>query len=63
MGRFKKKEAYCKSYYIAREEKESDVNIATCLVSDAYDNKFDQAFLVTNNSDLLGPVRLVLSLP
>lgn len=62
MGQFKKKDAYCKNCkttYTAREEKESDVNIATYLISDAYDDKFDQAFLVTNDSDLLGPVRLV----
>lgn len=43
----------------AREEKESDVNIAMHLVSDAHEGIFDQAFLVTNDSDLLGPVRLV----
>ena len=62
MGQFKKKDAYCKNCkttYLAREEKESDVNIATYLISDAYEDKFDQAFLITNDSDLLGPVRLV----
>jgi len=62
LGQFKKKDAYCKNCkttYQAREEKESDVNIATHLVSDAYENNFDQAFLITNDSDLLGPIRLV----
>ncbi|MDX2201713.1 MAG: NYN domain-containing protein [Hyphomicrobiaceae bacterium] len=62
LGQFKPKDAYCKicrSTYKAREEKESDVNIAMHLVSDAHENLFDQAFLVTNDSDLLGPVRLV----
>lgn len=39
----------------------SDVNITTYLLSDAYGNKFDEAFLVANDSDLLGPVRLVRS--
>jgi len=29
------------------------------LVSDAYEDRFDQAFLVTNDSDLLGPIRLI----
>lgn len=61
MGQFKKKDCYCKncrSTYSAREEKESDVNIATHLISDAYEDKLDQAFLVTNDSDLLGPIRL-----
>jgi uncharacterized LabA/DUF88 family protein len=62
LGRFKKKEAYCKicgSTYKAREEKESDVNIATHLVGDAHNHIYDHAFLVTNDSDLLGPVRHV----
>lgn len=64
-GQFKSKDCYCKickGTYRAREEKESDVNIAMHLVSDAHLNLFDQAFLVTNDSDLLGPVRLVRSL-
>ncbi len=62
MGRFKEKDAYCKNChttYKAREEKESDVNIATHFVSDAYENNFDQAFIVSNDSDLLGPIRFV----
>jgi uncharacterized LabA/DUF88 family protein len=62
MGRFKEKDAYCKncrSTYKAREEKESDVNIATHLVGDAYEGRYDHAFLVTNDSDLLGPLRWV----
>ena len=62
LGRFKEKDAYCKSCkstYMAREEKESDVNIATHMVSDAYEDKFDQAFLVTNDSDLIGPMRFL----
>jgi uncharacterized LabA/DUF88 family protein len=62
LGRFKLKDAYCKickGTYRARAEKESDVNIAMHLVSDAHEGVFDQAFLVTNDSDLLGPVRMV----
>ena len=41
------------------EEKGSDVNLATHLISDAYENAFDIAALITNDSDLLGPVNLV----
>ncbi len=62
LGRFKEKDAYCKSCksnYIAREEKESDVNIATHLISDAYEDVFDQAFLISNDSDLLGPLKFI----
>lgn len=61
-GQFKAKDAFCKNCrtnYLAREEKESDVNIAMHLIHDAHTGVFDQAFLVTNDSDLLGPVRLV----
>ncbi len=35
------------------------MNLATHLVADAYENRFDAAALVTNDSDLLEPVRLV----
>lgn len=61
-GQFKPKTCYCKNCrtnYKAREEKESDVNIAMHLINDAHLGLFDQAFLVTNDSDLLGPVRLL----
>lgn len=64
LGQFKQKDAFCKvckSNYKVREEKESDVNIATHLVGDAFEDKFDQAFLVSNDSDLLPPVRLIHS--
>jgi uncharacterized LabA/DUF88 family protein len=44
---------------IRTEEKGSDVNLATHLVSDAYEDAFDVAVLVTNDSDLLAPVELV----
>lgn len=48
------------------EEKGSDVNIATHLLRDAYQKKFEVAVLVTNDSDLVEPVRVVrreLNLP
>jgi uncharacterized LabA/DUF88 family protein len=41
------------------EEKGSDVNIATHLVHDAYQRSFEVAVLVTNDSDLLEPIRIV----
>lgn len=44
---------------IKTEEKGSDVNLATHLVSDAYEDRFDCAVLVTNDSDLREPVNLV----
>jgi uncharacterized LabA/DUF88 family protein len=41
------------------EEKGSDVNIATHLMHDAYQQKFQAAVLITNDSDLLEPIRIV----
>jgi len=48
------------------EEKGSDVNIAAHLLRDAYNKSFEVAVLITNDSDLVEPVRIVrheLNLP
>ncbi len=48
------------------EEKGSDVNLASHLLRDAYTGKFEVAVLITNDSDLAEPVRIVaqeLNLP
>jgi len=44
---------------IKTEEKGSDVNLATHLIADAYEDAFQVAAIITNDSDLLEPVRLV----
>ena len=41
------------------EEKGSDVNLAAHLVRDAFLKRFDVAVLITNDSDLAEPVRIV----
>jgi len=41
------------------EEKGSDVNLATYLLLDGFQNAYDTAVLVTNDSDLLEPLRVV----
>jgi uncharacterized LabA/DUF88 family protein len=41
------------------EEKGSDVNIAAHLLRDAFMHRFEVAVLVTNDSDLVEPVRIV----
>ncbi len=43
------------------EEKGSDVNLATALLLDAFDDAMDCAVLMTNDSDLAGPIRVVRS--
>lgn len=44
---------------IKTEEKGSDVNLATHLLHDAHLNRFDIAVVVSNDSDLLEPIKLV----
>ena len=46
---------------IKTEEKGSDVNLATFLLLDGFHNSYDTAVLVTNDSDLLEPIRVVRS--
>jgi len=41
------------------EEKGSDVNLATHLVTDAFRNEFEAAVVVSNDSDLREPIRIV----
>ena len=48
------------------EEKGSDVNLATHLLHDGFKGLFDTAVLITNNSDLMEPVKIIrreLNLP
>lgn len=44
---------------IKTEEKGSDVNLATHLLMDAFDDAFDMAVVVSNDSDLKEPIALV----
>ncbi|MGB3469229.1 MAG: NYN domain-containing protein [Erythrobacter sp.] len=44
---------------IKTEEKGSDVNLATHLLMDAFDGLFDIAVVISNDSDLAEPIRMV----
>ena len=44
-----------------REEKGSDVNLATHLLVDGFEGDFDVAVLITNDSDLIELIRVVRS--
>lgn len=48
-----------KAQVIISEEKGSDVNLATYLLLDAFKDRFDRAVIVSNDSDLAEPIRLV----
>jgi len=41
------------------EEKGSDVNIATYLLVDAFEDDYEAAVVISNDSDLAEPIRLV----
>ena len=45
---------------IKSEEKGSDVNLGVHLVRDAFQNAFDVAVVVTNDSDLVEPIRIAV---
>jgi len=44
---------------IKTEEKGSDVNLATHLLHDAHRNRYDTAVVMSNDSDLLAPIKIV----
>jgi hypothetical protein len=44
---------------IKTEEKGSDVNLATHLLHDAQMGRFDVAVVISNDSDLLEPIKIV----
>ena len=64
-GHFLAKDAGCHdcgAVWTKFEEKMTDVNIATAMMTDAFQDKFDAAILVSADSDLVPPVRAILKL-
>jgi hypothetical protein len=61
-GQFKNKDRFCRkcrTSWVAHEEKETDVNIGIHLLNDAYKDRFDQAFVVTADSDISPAIKMV----
>ncbi len=69
-GKFKKREVQgmlVKSGKVSRkivkiskyEEKESDVNIATHMLSDGYEDKYESAVFISNDTDLKLPLNII----
>lgn len=56
-GRLEKRKADGKIYYV---EKATDINLALDLVLDAFDNKCDKTFLISNDGDFSGAVSAVI---
>lgn len=66
LGKFKEKDrkcyASCKEYFKSHEEKETDINIAINLLSDAFEDKFDIALIISGDSDLSPAIQKVKKL-
>ncbi len=52
----------CGNHWPNHEEKMTDVNIATQLLRDAFQDKFDAALLISADSDLVPPIRTLREL-
>lgn len=52
----------CGYSYTTHHEKMTDVNIAVELLKDAFQDRFDRAFLISADSDLVSPIRTVQQL-
>ena len=62
IGFFKKKDRKCPKCHhkwASHEEKETDVNIASYLIDLAYQNVFDRALVISNDSDLSPAIRMI----
>jgi uncharacterized LabA/DUF88 family protein len=61
-GLYKAKNIECENcghnWYVSNE-KMTDVNIATHLIIDAFQNKYDTAILISGDSDLVPPIKAV----
>lgn len=62
-GKFKRKDSYCradcKKHFNSYEEKQSDINIAITILSDAYENKFEKAVIITADTDFVSTIELI----
>lgn len=52
----------CGHIWMDQKEKMTDVNIATHLIVDAYQDRYDMAMLISGDSDLVPPIKAVHSL-
>lgn len=49
----------CGATWVTYEEKMTDVNIAAQMLADAYEDRFDTAFVISGDSDLTTPIQQV----
>ncbi len=62
LGSFKEKSSGCKTCgttWISHEEKQTDVNIAVTMIREAYNDNFDEAFIVSQDSDFAPALQVI----
>jgi hypothetical protein len=62
MGHFKNKDRECKNcgaQWVAHEEKETDVSIGIAMLNDAYKRRYERAYLMTRDSDLMPAIKMI----
>lgn len=62
MGNFKEKDRFCNNcrrFVMQREEKQTDVNIALHLLNEAYNDSYDTAMIMTNDTDLIPAIKML----
>jgi uncharacterized LabA/DUF88 family protein len=62
LGHFKNKDRECHTCgaeWVAHEEKETDVSIGITMLNDAYKGRYEKAYLVTRDSDLVPAVKMI----
>jgi uncharacterized LabA/DUF88 family protein len=65
LGQFRNQLSNCRTCgntYFESKEKMTDVNIASQLITDAFLDKYDIAILVSGDSDLVPPIKIVKEL-
>jgi uncharacterized LabA/DUF88 family protein len=65
LGKYLNKDIHCRNcgaVIHSYEEKETDVRLATCMLSDAYTNECDIAVLVSADSDFVPPIESIRSI-
>lgn len=61
-GQYKSKQKECRNCghrWLTNEEKMTDVNIAMHMFTDAFQDRFDRAILISGDSDLVPPIKSV----
>lgn len=65
LGKFYKKDDFCRACnnrYVRHEEKQSDVNLAIHLLKEAVQDTYDQAWVVSADTDIIPAIKTVKSM-